>query len=194
MNVNDVITKLKVMLGAEEVVTAKFAEATLVDGTEVYTEGELQVGAILFVRAGEGVSEDPFAPAGKHETSQGQIITVGENGEITEIDDQAAADSVEVEAEKDKIEMEEVAVEVPVAEELIPATEELLAGIAEMIAPFTEEIAVLKEEVVTLSKRLEKMAAEPGAPKVTTNTFKEILEDKEAKMTAKLEMLRGLRK
>ena len=71
MNVNDVITKLKVMLGAEEVVTVKMAEATLVDGTEVYTEGELEVGAILFVRAGEGVDEDPFAPAGKHETTDG---------------------------------------------------------------------------------------------------------------------------
>lgn len=196
MNVNDVITKLKVMLGAEEVVTAKFAEATLIDGTEVYTEGELQVGAILFVRAGEGADEDPFAPAGKHETSEGQIITVGENGEITDIADQADADSVEVDAEKeeDQIEMEEVEIEVPVEEELVPATEELLAGIADIIAPFTEEIAVLKEEVVTLSKRLEKMAAEPGAPKVTTNTFKEILDDKNAKMEAKLNMLRNLRK
>jgi len=190
MNVNEVITKLKVMLGANEVLAVKMAEATLVDGTEVYTEGELQVGAILFVRAGEGVSDDPFAPSGKHETTEGQIITVGENGEITAIDNATAEPVEEVSVE----EMEEIEVEVPVAEELIPATEELLAGIAEMLAPFTEEIAVLKEEVVTLSKRLEKMAAEPGAPKVTTNTFKEILADKDAKMAAKLTMLRGLRK
>ena len=35
MNVNNVIRKLKVMLGAQ----FNFAEATLVDGTEVYTEG-----------------------------------------------------------------------------------------------------------------------------------------------------------
>ena len=58
MNVNQVITKLKVMLGAEEaVIEVKMAEATLVDGTEVYSEGELQAGAILFVRAGEGASQ-----------------------------------------------------------------------------------------------------------------------------------------
>jgi len=191
MNVNEVITKLKVMLGANEVLAVKMAEATLVDGSEVYTEGELQIGAILFVRAGEGVSEDPFAPAGKHETTEGQIIlTVGENGEITAIDNATAAPVEEVSVE----EMEDVAVATDVAPEAVAATEELLQGIADILAPFTEEIATLKEEVVSLSTRLEKMAAEPGAPKVTTNTFKEILADKDAKMAAKLTMLRGLRK
>ena len=190
MNVNEVITKLKVMLGANEVLAVKMAEATLVDGTEVYTEGELQVGAILFVRSGDGVSDDAFAPAGKHETTEGQIVTVGENGEITAIDNATAAPVEEAVVE----EMEDVAVTTEVAPEAIAATEELLQGIADILAPFTEEIATLKEEVVSLSTRLEKMAAEPGAPKVTTNTFKEILADKDAKMAAKLTMLRGLRK
>ena len=113
MNVNEVITKLKVMLGAEEaVIEVKMAEATLVDGTEVYTEGELQPGAILFVRAGEGASEDQFAPAGKHETTEGQIITVGENGEISEIEDAAGDAPVKEEevelAEEDKKEDEKM--------------------------------------------------------------------------------------
>ena len=88
MNVNEVIKKIKVMMGAQDI---RLAEATLVDGTEVYTEGELQEGAILFVRAGDGVSEDPFAPTGMHELSDGKIVTVGENGEITKIEDAAAA-------------------------------------------------------------------------------------------------------
>ena len=180
MNIDNVIKKLKVMLGAQ----FNFAEATLVDGTEVYTEGELQIGAILFVRAGEGVSEDPFAPAGKHETTDGKIITVGENGEITEIVDAAAPATEEA--------MEEVEVEVPVSPEALPATEALLAGIAEMLAPFTEEIAVLQEEVVALTKRFEKMAAEPAAPKVK-NTFAEVLADKNAKTDAKLMHLKELR-
>lgn len=180
MNIDNVIKKLKVMLGAQ----FNFAEATLVDGTEVYTEGELQIGAILFVRAGEGVSEDPFAPAGKHETTDGKIITVGENGEITEIVEAAAPATEEA--------MEEVEVEVPVSPEALPATEALLAGIAEMLAPFTEEIAVLQEEVVALTKRFEKMAAEPAAPKVK-NTFAEVLADKNAKTDAKLMHLKELR-
>ena len=52
MTLNDAITKLRVMLGAEaEVVTeVKMADVTLVDGTEVFTEGELAVGAVLYVK------------------------------------------------------------------------------------------------------------------------------------------------
>ena len=111
MTVNQAIGKLRVMLGAstetvvemeteekvEETVEIKAAEATLVDGSEVYTEGELEPGAILFIRAGEGVSEDPFAPIGVHETTEGLLITVGENGEISSIEE-----SGEVEAEDEE--------------------------------------------------------------------------------------------
>ena len=191
MNVNDVITKLKVMLGAEEVVTVKMAEATLVDGTEVYTEGELEVGAILFVRAGEGVSEDPFAPAGKHETTDGAIITVGENGEISAIDMEADAEPVK-EEEDVEVELEE---EVEVKEEIekVFNAEDLVEAIAEMLIPQTEVIEELRKELSVLKERFEVVANEPATGKVTTNTFKEILADKDAKMTAKLNMLRKLR-
>lgn len=184
MNVSNVINKLKVMLGS----TFQFAEATLVDGTEVYSEGEFVPGAILFVRAGEGVSEDPFAPAGKHETTDGKIIDVAENGEIISVEEVAPV----AEEAKEEVEMEEIEIEAPVAPEAVPATEELLAGIAAMIAPFTEEIATLKEEVVTLSKRLEKMAAEPAASKVK-NTFAEVLADKKTNLENKFEHLVKLR-
>lgn len=190
MNVNDVITKLKVMLGAqEEVVTVKMAEATLVDGTEVYTEGELEAGAILFVRAGEGVSEDPFAPAGKHETTDGTIITVGDNGEISAIDNEVEAESVkeeeiEVELEKDGEEKEEKAFN----------AEELIAAIAEMLQPQAEVIEELKKELSVLSERFEVVANEPATKKVTKNTFKELMANKDAKLASKLDMLRGLRK
>lgn len=191
MNVNDVITKLKVMLGAEEaVVEVKMAEATLVDGTEVFTEGELEVGAILFVRAGEGVDEDPFAPAGKHETTDGMIITVGENGEISEIQD-ASADAPVAEEEVE-VELEE---DVKVEEEIKEAfdAEGLIAAIAEMLVPQAEVIEELKKELSVLTERFEAVANEPAAPKVTTNTFKEILEDKNAKLASKLDMLRKLK-
>lgn len=188
MNVNDVITKLKVMLGAQEaVVEVKLAEATLVDGTEVFTEGELEVGAILFVRAGEGVSEDPFAPAGMHETTDGQVITVGENGEISSIESQdaeaVAEEEVEVELEEDEKVEEKEAFD----------AEGLIAAIAEMIQPQAEVIEELKKELSVLTERFEVVANSPAAPKVTTNTFKEILDDKNSKMAAKLEMLRQIK-
>ena len=190
MNVNDVITKLKVMLGAQEaVVEVKLAEATLVDGTEVFTEGELEVGAILFVRAGEGVSEDPFAPAGMHETTDGQVITVGENGEISDIQTEDAAP---VEDVVEEVELEED-VEVKVEEKEAFDAEGLIAAIAEMIQPQAEVIEELKKELSVLTERFEVVANSPAAPKVTTNTFKEILEDKNSKIAAKLEMLRQIK-
>lgn len=189
MNVNQAIRRLKIMLSKQY----NFAEATLVDGTQVYSEGEFVVGAILFVRAGEGVSEDPFAPAGMHETTEGLILTVGENGEITEVankSEEAAEEEIEVKIEEA---MEEVVVEAPVAEAAMPATEELLTGIAELIAPFTEEIAALTEEVVALKKRFETMAAEPGASRVK-NTFANVLAEKNDATNARIEALAKMRK
>ena len=186
MNVNEVIKKIKLMLNSQ----FAFAEATLTDGTEVYTEGELEVGAILFVRAGEGVSEDPFAPAGMHELTDGKIVTVGENGEITAIDE-AAAESVEEDAAE--VEMEEVSVVTEVAPEAAEATEDLLVAIAEVIAPFTEEIQALKDEMVELSKKFQKMSAEPAANKVT-NTFSEMISDRKKTSEARFEALAKLRK
>jgi len=185
MNVNQVITKLKVMLGAEEVVEVKMAEAELVDGTQVYTEGELQAGAILFVRAGEGASEDPFAPEGKHETTDGKIITVGESGEITNVE--------EASGEEESVEEAEETFEDEDKDEKEFDAEGLIEAIAEMIKPQAEIIEELKKELSVLTERFESVANEPAAPKVTTNTFKEVLEDKESKMAARLDMLRSLR-
>jgi len=189
MKVNDVLKKLRVMLAADAVVTeAKFADATLVDGTEVYTDGELVVGATLLIKTEEG-EESPYAPSGIHETTDGLLIGVGENGEIMEITE-AAADAVTEEVVEEA--MEEVEVEVPVSEEAMPATEELLNGIAEMIAPFTEEIAALTEEVVELKAKFSKLADEPAA-KPIRNSFSEIKADKDAHFAKRMDALRALR-
>lgn len=200
MTVNDAITKLRVMLGAstetvvemeteekvEETVEIKAAEATLVDGTEVYTEGELETGAILFVRAGEGVSEDPFAPAGIHETTDGLLITVGENGEISSIEDK----SPEVEAseeEKKEVEMEE---EEDKKEEF--DMDGMLEGIAAMLKPYTEEIKELKEELSVLTSRFNEVADEPAAKKVS-NTFSKVANENKTTAEARFERLVAIR-
>ena len=189
MKVNDVLKKLRVMLAADAVVTeAKFADATLVDGTEVYTDGELVVGATLLIKTEEG-EESPYAPSGIHETTDGLLIGVGENGEIMEITEAAAEAPAEEVVEEA---MEEVEVEVPVSEAAVPATEELLNGIAEMIAPFTEEIAALTEEVVELKAKFSKLADEPAA-KPIRNSFSEIKADKDAHFAKRMEALRALR-
>tara|TARA_B110000977_G_C10925903_1_gene435073 strand:- start:292 stop:831 length:540 start_codon:yes stop_codon:yes gene_type:complete len=177
------------MLGAEEevIIKEKMAEATLVDGTEVYTEGELQAGAILFVRAGEGADEDPFAPEGKHETTDGMIIDVAESGEITNVEEKGSEETVD-EAEES---FEEEEVKVDVKEDF--DMEGLVEAIAEMIKPQTEVIEELKKELSVLKERFEVVANEPAAAKVSKNTFKEVLADKETKTIARLELLRSLR-
>lgn len=189
MTVNDMVKKLRVMLAADHAVVtrAKFADATLVDGTEVYTDGELAVGAILLVKVAEG-EESPYAPEGMHETTDGKLITVGPNGEIMEIAE-AGAPAAEVVVE----EMEDIEVPVEVAPEALPATEELLAGIAEIIAPFTEEIATLTEEVVALKARFNKIAGQPAA-KPIRNTFSETKASKDQALAQRMDALRAIRK
>ena len=123
----------------------KMAEATLVDGTEVYTEGELQAGAILYVRAGEGASEDPFAPAGKHETTSGMLITVGESGEITNVEDKGSEETTR-EAE-DTFE-EEVIKEKEIVKDF--DAEELLTRMMEALTPYVDEVKKMQSEFAIL--------------------------------------------
>ena len=194
MTVNDAITKLKVMLGADTaevtVVENKFAEAELVDGTQVFTEGELEEGAILFVRAGEGVSEDPFAPAGKHETTDGLIITVGENGEISSIEEGGAEVEASEEEKKEEVEMEEVIEE---EEKVEFDAEGMLAGIADMLLPYTDELTKIKEELSTLKERFNTVADEPAA-KPVRNTFSENKAIADQKLADRMDALRSIRK
>ncbi len=191
MTVNDMVKKLRVMLAADKAVVTetKFAESELVDGTVVYTDGELEVGAILLIKTEEG-EESPFAPEGIHETTEGLLVGVGPNGEIMEISE------VEAEAKPEEIieeVMEEVEVEVPVSEAAIPATEELLTGIAEMIAPFTEEIAALTEEVTELKAKFAVIADEPAA-KPIRNTFAENKKIADDNLSKRMDFLRSVRK
>lgn len=207
MTVNDAISKLRVMLGAateevkevnmeteevKEEVEIKAAEATLADGTEVYTEGALEAGAILFVRAGEGVSEDPFAPAGIHETTEGLLITVGENGEITAIEDQSPEVAASEEEKKEEVEMEEeIKEDIEVKKEF--DAEELLEGVASLLLPYTEEIKELKAELSVLTSRFNEVADEPANTNKVRNTFSEEAKIRANTAEARFERLVSLR-
>jgi hypothetical protein len=194
MTVQDMVKKLRVMLAADQevvVTETQFTDVNLVDGTVVYTEGELMVGATLLIKTEEG-EESPYAPEGIHETTDGKLIGVGPNGEIMEISE-VAEEAATTEEEIVEEAMEEVEVEVPVSEEAIPATEELLTGIAEMIAPFTEEIAALTEEVTALKARFNKIADEPAATPIR-NTFSENKAIKDEMLATRMEALRAIRK
>ena len=191
MTAQQAITKLRVLLGAEteEVVKVeteevkeeteiKMAEAVLIDGTEVYSEGELTEGAILYVRTEE--EQDPFAPMAIHETTEGLLITVGENGEITSIEEKAE-ETIEAEEEiKEEVEMKFNA-------------HEFVSEVAELIKPYTEEISNLKEELNTLTERFEAIADQPAAKKIRNN-FSEDAAATKNRAEARFEKLVQLRK
>ena len=178
MTLNDAITKLRVMLGAEaEVVTeVKMADVTLVDGTEVFTEGELAVGAVLYVKVAEG--EAPFAPAGMHETTEGQVITVGENGVIESIEDVAVEATPATEAPADAAPATDT--------QLAADPEALLAAIADLISGYQAEVAAevaqVNEEMKALTERFNAVAGEPAAKPVKRNFMEEAAAAKEVEL------------
>jgi hypothetical protein len=190
MKVQDVIKKLKVMLAEstevvkETEVKENFAEATLVDGTQVYTEGELVPGAILFVRAGEGVSEDPFAPAGLHETTDGLMITVGEGGEIVSVEEKTPVD-----AKKEKMAEDEGATK----SEVEMSLDDILMAIAQILAPYIKDMNGIKEEIEVLESRFNKVANEPAAKKISSS-FKADIATPSSTAEARFEKLVQLRK
>lgn len=200
MKVNEVITKLRVMLGAntEEVIatetrleeeikeeTVMMAEATLVDGTKVMTTtSEIAVGDILLVSVEEG--EPPFAPEGMHETTDGLLITVGENGEIMSIEEKAAEEAPAEEVIEEEMEEEKKEEEAFDAEGLIEA-------IAEMIKPQAEVIEELKEKLATLTARFNEVADQPAA-KPVKNTFSVEAKEAKTKADARVERLLSIRK
>lgn len=193
MKVTDVIKKLKLMLAesadvvTEEIVKEKMAEATLVDGTQVYTEGEIVPGAILFVRAGEGVSEDPFAPSGIHETTSGLLITVGEGGEIVSVEEKA-----QVEAKKTE-KMESTEVKEAVKKEIEMSLDDILMAIAEILKPYIIDMANVKKEYETLEARFNKIADEPAGKKIPTS-LKTDAKDNLSRAEMRFERLVELRK
>jgi len=82
MTKEEAINKIRILLGAETK-TEAFAQATLVDGTEVSVEGDFEVGKSLSVVTEEG---NIPAPEGTHETTDGALVTVDESGVITSIE------------------------------------------------------------------------------------------------------------
>lgn len=114
----------------------KMAEATLIDGTIVETDGDLEVGADLFVKTEEG--RQP-ANDGEHETEDGMVVVV-EDGKIVEI--------------KEKEVQEEIKVE------------EVMETFMEALTNLKEEIATIRKENEELNNQFSKFKAEPAGTKI----------------------------
>lgn len=121
----------------------EMAEATLIDGTIVETDGDLVVDAELYVKTEEG--RQP-APDGEHETEDGMVVVV-KDGKIVEIKEK------EVEETEDKVEVE---VEM----------EEVLDTFASALETLSNEIAALRKENEELNKKFSAFKAEPAGTKI----------------------------
>jgi hypothetical protein len=174
MNAKTAYHKLSVMLGlAEEI---QLAEAVLVDGTTVKTEGDIVEGATLYVVTPEG---DITAPEGMHETQDGQVITVDAAGTILSIEDKAPEAVEPVEPVETPVEAAEVALS--------------LEDIANVIKPFIAQVESLKAELETVRGEFSALKEEPAAGKVKINLSEQKLKEEE-KVNARVEYLASLRR
>jgi hypothetical protein len=163
MKAHEALTKIRVMLGMEPEVapeSVELAEATLVDGTVVKVDGELAEGKSLVVVTEEG---DVPAPRGVHETSDGMLITVDDNGVIVTIEEKP------VEEAPVEMESDEAVEPAELAPESKPYDEAFLAEIAGLIAPLNEKIAAIEAKFSALDQDFHQFRDEPAAGRVKNN-------------------------
>lgn len=171
MNATEAVTKIKLLLGLDNVVTteetievntSEFNSAKLVDGTEISVEGEFEEGKSCFVETEE---ERIPAPAGKHQSEDGKLITVDETGVITSIEELEEEEEVEA---NEEVKEEEVAMEEEVeetTEEVVMEEEEvdMVMEIVTALKPFMDNLDELKEKVATMEEKYNTFASAPAA-------------------------------
>jgi len=156
MNVNELkeLVKRYFNLTEKAAVNAKFAEATLEDGTtKIYWDGELEVGTRVFLLDAEG-NQIP-APEGSHTTEDGVNVILGAEGEVLEINKPATAEEM-MEVEEGLIGATGVPVahaktnmeEMPV-EDLVKA---IVEGVNEMMASYRDRMSAVETKLETFSK------------------------------------------
>ena len=135
MNTNDMISKIKEVVGLSEEV--KLEQQTLENGAILEAES-FEAGQEIFI-----VSEDEkiAVPVGEYQMEDGRILVVAEEGLIAEIK------AEEEEEEEEEVEEVEAKEEEEEKEEMAYATKEELAEVKEMI----EEIKAMLEPKEDLS-------------------------------------------
>ena len=133
MNTNDMISKIKEVVGLSEEI--KLEQQTLENGTILEAES-FEAGQEIFI-----VTEDEkvAVPVGEYQMEDGRILVVAEEGLIAEI-----------KAEEEEEEAEEVEAKEEEKEEMGYATKEELAEVKEMI----EEIKAMLEPKEEMSEEL----------------------------------------
>jgi hypothetical protein len=158
---------------SEEITSAKFDEATLVDGTKVSNQASdaFAVGQTLYVITEE--SEVVVAPEGAHVTDSGIEIVVDSQGVITEVNhpDQESMEDMPTEEEMaEEVEAEDVVIE-EVAMEDGDVKEAIIAAIAEAVMP---EIEALKAKYAEIEEKMKEHMSKPAATPTLQSKFEKI--------------------
>lgn len=166
-----------------------FAQAELIDGTVVKTDGEggFEVGQKAMVVTEDGTEVQ--APTGEHELKDGTVIVINEAGEITGVKtkDEAGEGSLseepaaEVEMAEESI--AEDVIETAIEEGMSPADvlDAVKVVIEEVVQPQIEE---LKKEMMGYKEKMEKVSAEPATESALTSKFNKVTVDNGAKTLA----------
>lgn len=183
MKSSEVIEKIKVMLGIEVKKLQFETKKTLKDGTEVYTEGELAIGEKLFVITEDGLVQ---APTGSHETEDGFMVVVDDNGVITSIEpvngeELAQPKEGEAEAAQENLEDEPVMV-----------NEEIVNAVIEALAPLMEEMKEIRKEMGNYKEKMEKLSKLPAGNPVIGAAEKD-LSAEEKTFSRRLELLKEIK-
>lgn len=168
-----------------------FAQAELLDGTVIKTDGEggFEVGQKAMVVTQDG---DQSAPEGEHELTDGTILVIDAEGTITGVKtkDEAGEGSLEADTETEMAEVamaeESIAedvIETAIEEGMTPADvlEAVKVVIEEVVQPQIEE---LKKEMMGYKEKMEKVSAEPATESALTSKFNKVTVDSGAKTLA----------
>ena len=141
MKANDILNKIKNIVGVELSETVELAELTLENGTILVSE-EFTKGNAVFIKGEDG---EIALPVGEYALEDGRVLSVVEEGII---------DSIRESAETEEKEAEEELSEETVAEESTEETELEEEEKKEMQYVTKEEFALALEEIKSMIKKM----------------------------------------
>jgi len=158
MTAKEAVDRIAELLNLKFSSSQRFATTKLEDGTEITNnlDEEFKIGQELYV---VGESTLTPAPAGKHTTREGLVLTVDAESIIIAMEDKTTEAPANEEGKpeeevKEEGMSEEVEIEVP-TEAADVMTEEVVQAVVEALAPIVEEVKTLTEEMKKMKEMYE---------------------------------------
>lgn len=194
----NLVEKIKALFSTEEVKNVekieKFLDAKLVDGTVIRTESdEFKPGDKLSVMTEDGQLEK--APVGMHETTDGVVIVVDEEGIITEVRKPEASEvkgeeMAEVPEKEEEVASSQESERILALEEKIKMLEEAVSMLVSGMEMKKEEMKEIKAENKSLKTKNEELSKVPAATPVKTKKFEKVESKNNINLVNKIAVLR----